>query len=625
MVTDTPVFGWAFLARPGFQPVGKLLVALAIAAVFALDRLTPLGIAIPFLYILILWTAMPWASASQTFGIAAASSALTVAGLFLSPESELRAGLTNRTIALAALWFMAYSGMAYRKIVDLLCERERELTDFVENAPVGIHWIAPDGTILWANQNEIGMLGYGREEYAGRNIAGFHVDRNAAEDILGKLDANTPLKDCAARLRHKDGSIRHVLVSCHACRKDGRFTHSRCFMQDITDRIRAELAQREREQRAAANARLVEASAGRQTELLEQRVRERTAQLRESEARLNFSLRMSRTGGWELDLVDHTAHRTLEHDRIFGYDALLPHWTYEQFLGHVLPEDRAEVDRRFREATTKQTEWSFECRIRRVDGEVRWIWAAGEHQRDAAGQIRRMAGIVQDITDRKCAEQALRENKCRLRLAFEDRERLSRDLHDNIIQAIYAIGMQLEACQRRPRDDPKDAARQLAHAIRGLNGVIRDVRGYISGPGPQALRRPGLHAELASLVETMGATGTLRFRLKVDSWAVARLAPPQAEHVLHIAREALSNSLRHSHARQAWLLLQGTDTGVLLEISDDGAGFDPVTAKQHAGGLRNMEFRTQQMGGRLEVLSSPGHGATLILHIPNGTQTDGIR
>ncbi len=334
---------------------------------------------------------------------------------------------------------------------------------------------------------------------------------------------------------------------------------------------------------------------------------------------------MSHTGGWDLDLVDHTAHRTLEHDRIFGYGSLLPQWTYEMFLAHVLPEDRTEVDRRFREATEAQTDWSFECRIRRVDGEVRWIWAAGEHQRDETGQMRRMAGIVQDITGLKRAEQALRENKRRLRLAFEDRERLSRDLHDNIIQAIYAIGMQLEACQRLPRDDPKYLTRQLAHAIRGLNGVIRDVRGYISGSGPPIPGRQDLRARLASLVETMGATGTLRFRLEMDSRAVARLAPSQAEHVLHIAREALSNSLRHSRARQAWLLLQGTDTGVLLEISDDGVGFDPVAARQHAGGLRNMEFRTRQMGGRFEVLSSPGHGAILALHIPNEAQTDDIR
>ena len=138
-------------------------------------------------------------------------------------------------------------------------------------------------------------------------------------------------------------------------------------------------------------------------------------ELRTSEERLSFALQQSHTGGWELDLLDHTAHRTLEHDRIFGYDALLPEWTYEMFLEHVLPEDRAEVDRRFKEATVAQTDWSFECRIRRTDGKVRWIWAAGEHQRDAAGQARQMAGIVQDITERRRTEEALRQNEKHLR------------------------------------------------------------------------------------------------------------------------------------------------------------------------------------------------------------------
>lgn len=346
--------------------------------------------------------------------------------------------------------------------------------------------------------------------------------------------------------------------------------------------------------------------------------------LSQSEERLNFFLRTSHTGGWDLDLVDHTAHRTLEHDRIFGYGSLLPQWTYEMFLEHVLREDRAEVDRRFREATAAQTGWSFECRIRRVDGEVRWIWATGEHQRDETGQMRRMAGIVQDITERKCAEQALRENKRRLRLAFEDRERLSRDLHDNIIQAIYAIGMQLEACQRLLRDDPKDVAKQLAQAISGLNGVMRDVRGYISGSGPEVLSKSRLRAELAKLVEAIGATGALRFRLNVDPLAVARLTPQQAEHVLHIAREALSNALKHSRARQGMLSLRRADNSVRLEVSDDGMGFEPKAQGGKGAGLHNMESRARQIGAKLEVLSSSGQGARIILSFPEAKEVHAV-
>jgi PAS domain S-box-containing protein len=126
---------------------------------------------------------------------------------------------------------------------------------------------------------------------------------------------------------------------------------------------------------------------------------------RESEERLRFALETSHIGAWDLDVVDHTSHRSLEHDRIFGYEQLLPQWTYEMFLDHVLPEDRAMVDAKFHEATTTHSDWNFECRIRRVDGKVREIWAAGQHRMDATGSALRMAGIVQDITERKQSEE----------------------------------------------------------------------------------------------------------------------------------------------------------------------------------------------------------------------------
>ncbi|AKB31615.1 sensory transduction histidine kinase [Methanosarcina siciliae HI350] len=131
--------------------------------------------------------------------------------------------------------------------------------------------------------------------------------------------------------------------------------------------------------------------------------------VREGEERLRFALETIHTGAWDLDLVDHTAHRSLEHDRIFGYEQQLPQWTYEMFLDHVLPEDRAMVNAKFLKATTKRSDWSFECRIRRVDEKVRWIWAAGRHRTDENGSVRRMAGIVQDITERKQLEEQTRQ------------------------------------------------------------------------------------------------------------------------------------------------------------------------------------------------------------------------
>jgi PAS domain S-box-containing protein len=149
------------------------------------------------------------------------------------------------------------------------------------------------------------------------------------------------------------------------------------------------------------------------------RGRRQAAALKESEARLKMALEVNHAGVWDLNLRDHTAYRTLGHDRIFGYETLLPDWTYEMFLEHVLPEDRPEVDRKFREATAAQSDWSFECRIRRTDGEVRWIMATGAHEPGPESKPERMAGIVQDITKGKKAEEALRANEARLRSLFD--------------------------------------------------------------------------------------------------------------------------------------------------------------------------------------------------------------
>jgi PAS domain S-box-containing protein len=139
--------------------------------------------------------------------------------------------------------------------------------------------------------------------------------------------------------------------------------------------------------------------------------------LRQSEERLRFALETGRIGAWDLNLVTHRAHRSLEHDRIFGYPTMLAEWSYDQFLEHVLPDDREQVNEKFLLAIADRSDWSFECRIRRIDGQTRWIWAAGRHQVDDAGAVRGMAGIVQDITDRKMAEVAVRVSEERYALA----------------------------------------------------------------------------------------------------------------------------------------------------------------------------------------------------------------
>jgi PAS domain S-box-containing protein len=124
----------------------------------------------------------------------------------------------------------------------LVAERERELADFFENGAIGLHWVGPDGRILRANRAELEMLGYAAEEYVGRNIAEFHADARVIDDILARLRGDEVLHDYPARLRHKDGSIRYVVIDSSVYRAGEEFRHTRCFTRDVTAQHAAEEA-----------------------------------------------------------------------------------------------------------------------------------------------------------------------------------------------------------------------------------------------------------------------------------------------------------------------------------------------------------------------------------------------
>jgi PAS domain S-box-containing protein len=117
---------------------------------------------------------------------------------------------------------------------------EQELLDFFENAVVGLHWVGPDGTILRANRAELELLGYTHDEYIGQPIQNFHADEETIVEILQDLRSGKEIHCREARLRCKDGSLRHVLISSNVLWDQGSFVHTRCFTRDITDRRKAE-------------------------------------------------------------------------------------------------------------------------------------------------------------------------------------------------------------------------------------------------------------------------------------------------------------------------------------------------------------------------------------------------
>jgi two-component system, OmpR family, sensor histidine kinase VicK len=116
----------------------------------------------------------------------------------------------------------------------------RNLADFFGNAPIALHWLTADGTILIANQAELDLLGYKAEEYIGQNIMDFHADKFLAKEMFVRLKRGETLKNFPSVLRCKDGSLKHVLIDSNVFWEDGKFKHTRCFTRDVSELIRTQ-------------------------------------------------------------------------------------------------------------------------------------------------------------------------------------------------------------------------------------------------------------------------------------------------------------------------------------------------------------------------------------------------
>ena len=228
----------------------------------------------------------------------------------------------------------------------------------------------------------------------------------------------------------------------------------------------------------------------------------------------------------------------------------------------------------------------------------------------------RVQGIAWDITERKQAEEALQKSEQRLRHSLRERVQLGRDLHDGIIQSIYAIGLGMQECRNLMEQDPSGAQARLARSISDLNLVIRDVRNFIVGLEPGAYKGDEFEVALQTMVATMSQMHAAQFSFDIEPQAAEALNARQAMHLLQIAREAMSNSLRHATARSTVVSLKKQNGCVRLEVRDDGAGFPQNTAATGGHGLRNIAERASELGARSEFFSAPAKGTRVLVEIP---------
>jgi signal transduction histidine kinase len=201
----------------------------------------------------------------------------------------------------------------------------------------------------------------------------------------------------------------------------------------------------------------------------------------------------------------------------------------------------------------------------------------------------------------------------------EERERIARDLHDGVIQAIYGVALSLEDVPLMMADEPVEASERVDRAIDSLNLTIREIRNFILGLRSELLHGADLLAGLATLANEFGATGAseIELDLAIDPELAAGIPIAHRVQLLQMTREALSNAARHARAQRTRIVMRVDDDTIVLRVEDDGVGFD-TSAALSAGhlGLANMHDRATAFGGTVTIESTLGEGTTLSIRVP---------
>ena len=498
-----------------------------------------------------------------------------------------------------------------RRAEEQLLRSQADLKDFVETATVGLHWVGPDGIILWANQAELDLLGYAREQYVGRHLAEFHTDKPVIDSILNCLTSGKTLRAYPARLRCADGSIRHVLIDSSARFEDGKFVHTRCFTRDVTNEKLAE------------------------------------AQLRASAESLRLALEAGRMGTWEWEIATGRVTWSPGLEAIHGLAPGTFGGTFDAFLGDVHPDDRARVQERVRQTLADRADHLIEYRLLLRGGSVRWVEGRGKLYCDESGQPQRMVGVCMDITARKRAEQERDELLARERQARAEAERankakdeflavLSHELRTPLTPVLLTTTL-LEGAPGLPpelRDDLLTIRRNVELEARLIDDLL-DLTRIARGKLQLDLQTTDLHSLIRSAADICHQGDELRLTLELQATRHhVRGDPARLQQVFW---NLLSNAHKFTPTGGSITVRSRStapDERIRVEVIDTGVGIDPralprifaafeqghEVGRRFGGlglGLAITKALVDAQGGRITAHSDgPGRGATFVVELP---------
>jgi PAS domain S-box-containing protein len=356
------------------------------------------------------------------------------------------------------------------------------------------------------------------------------------------------------------------------------------------------------------------------------RMREDTAskeKLRQSEADLAEAQRVARLGSWKFNLADDSVTWSEEVYRIFEVDKAEFRGVYESFLSNVHPDDRERVLQTNRVAREGGGPFEVEYRIVTKAGVVKNVREVGYVTKDANGNVLRLFGTVQDITDYKRAQEELQKLSGRLlQLQDEERGRIGRDLHDSTGQDLVALATMLGQLRGSVSSRDRKSRKLLSECQALADRCIREVRTLSYLLHPPVLDQAGLVDAIRDYVKGFTKRSGIHVGLELSA-NVGRM-PREVELALfRVVQEALANIQRHSGSQHAKIHMD-RNANLVVEISDSGRGASGSLPRrlseppfQLGVGIPSMQERVKLIGGRLEI-DSTSSGTTVRVTVPLG-------